>query len=46
MLMQALEAAPAGTRLGELPLTMEATERAERARRMLRLRVLLPVWAS
>ncbi|MEB3200784.1 MAG: class I SAM-dependent methyltransferase [Synechococcaceae cyanobacterium] len=40
-LMQALEAAPAGTVLAELPLAMDGKERAERARRLLRQRVLL-----
>jgi SAM-dependent methyltransferase len=45
-LMEALEAAPAGTRFDELPLAMAAGERADRVRRLLRERVLLPVWAS
>jgi SAM-dependent methyltransferase len=45
-LMQALEAAPAGTPLGMVPLAMESGERANRVRRLLRERVLLPVWAS
>ena len=39
-LLQAVEAAPQ-TPLGQLPLAMEAGERAERARRLLRDRVLL-----
>lgn len=42
-LMQALEAAPSGTAIGELSLTMEAAERAERARRLIAVRVLQPV---
>jgi len=41
-LMQAFEGAPAGTRLAELPMTMPAPERLERARRLIRLAVLLP----
>jgi len=45
-LMLALEAAPVGTPLGALPLAMEAGERAERARRLLLERVLLPVRVS
>jgi SAM-dependent methyltransferase len=45
-LMEALEAAPAGSPLGRLPLAMGPGERAERVRRLLRERVLLPVWAS
>ena len=42
-LMQALEAAPAGTPLAALPLAMEVPERAERVRRLLGQRVLLAV---
>jgi hypothetical protein len=42
-LMQALEAAAAGTALAELPLAMTAPERAERVRRLLAQRVLLAV---
>jgi SAM-dependent methyltransferase len=45
-LMEALEAAPVGSPLGQLPLAMGTGERAERVRRLLRERVLLPVWAS
>jgi len=40
-LLEALEAAPADTALGALPLPMENAERARRARRLLRDRVLL-----
>jgi SAM-dependent methyltransferase len=40
-LLQALEEAPAGTPLGELPLAMEASERLSRFRRLIRERVLL-----
>lgn len=43
VLMQALEAAPARTSLGELALAMPAAERAQRARRLVRDGVLLPV---
>jgi SAM-dependent methyltransferase len=42
-LMQALEASPLGTSLAELPLAMEAPERAQRVRRLLEQRVLLAV---
>jgi hypothetical protein len=42
-LLQALEAAPAGTRLGQLAVTMTPAERLGRIRRLLQLRVLLPV---
>ena len=42
-LLLALEAAPAGTSLGQLPLAMDAAERLTRARRLLRERVLLPL---
>jgi SAM-dependent methyltransferase len=42
-LMQALEAAPAATAIGALPLAMPPAERAERARRLFAARVLLPV---
>jgi SAM-dependent methyltransferase len=45
-LVQAVEAAPAGTALADLPLAMGATERAERCRLLLRERVLLPVMAA
>jgi hypothetical protein len=41
--MQALEASPLGTSLAELPLAMEAPERAQRVRRLLEQRVLLAV---
>jgi hypothetical protein len=44
--LQALEAAPAGTAFSSLPLTMPAAERAERARRLIAARVLLPVKAA
>jgi SAM-dependent methyltransferase len=40
-LLEVLEAAPAGTPLGRLPLAMEAAERAARARRLILDRVLL-----
>jgi len=40
-LLEALEAAPAGTALASLPLAMEGVERAARARRLIRDRVLL-----
>ena len=40
-LLEALEAAPADTALGALPLPMENAERARRARRLIRDRVLL-----
>jgi SAM-dependent methyltransferase len=40
-LLKALEAAPAATALGDLPLPMETAERARRARRLIRDRVLL-----
>jgi SAM-dependent methyltransferase len=46
VLVQALEAAPAGTALAELTLAMAAPERAIRFRRLLRERVLLPVVAA
>ncbi|MFO0017469.1 MAG: class I SAM-dependent methyltransferase [Synechococcaceae cyanobacterium] len=42
-LMRALDAAPVGTALAKLPLAMDASERAERVRRLLRQRVLLAV---
>jgi SAM-dependent methyltransferase len=42
-LMEALEAAPAGTAIGALPLAIPAAERAERARRLIAARVLQPV---
>jgi SAM-dependent methyltransferase len=42
-LMEAYEAAPAGTSLGALPLAMGEAERLERARRLIQQRVLLPV---
>lgn len=42
-LMQALEASPPGTTLAALPLAMEASERAQRVRRLLEQRVLLAV---
>jgi SAM-dependent methyltransferase len=42
-LMLALEAAPQGTALADLPLAMEAPERAQRVRRLLEQRVLLAV---
>ena len=45
-LLQALEAAPAGTALSSLPLTMPAAERAARARRLIATRALLPVKAA
>ena len=41
--MESLQAAPAGTPLGALPLAMEKGERLERARRLIERRVLLPV---
>jgi SAM-dependent methyltransferase len=44
-LMLALEAAPAGTALGALPLDMAPDERAGRARRLIAAQVLLPVLA-
>lgn len=40
-LLEALEAAPAGTALGALPLAMGNAERVQRARRLIRERVLL-----
>jgi hypothetical protein len=40
-LLEALETAPAGTALGALPLAMDNAERARRARRLIRDRVLL-----
>jgi len=40
-LLKAMEAAPADTALGALPLPMENAERARRARRLIRDRVLL-----
>jgi hypothetical protein len=40
-LLKAMEAAPADTVLGALPLPMENAERARRARRLIRDRVLL-----
>lgn len=42
-LMEAWGQAPMGTSLGALPLAMDAGERLERARRLIRQRVLLPV---
>ena len=42
-LMEAWEKAPAGTTLGALSLAMGEAERLERARRLIRQRVLLPV---
>ncbi|MFN5119027.1 MAG: class I SAM-dependent methyltransferase [Cyanobacteriota bacterium] len=42
-LMQALEAAAAGTALGSLELDQEPAERLERARRLIRQGVLLPL---
>jgi SAM-dependent methyltransferase len=42
-LLQALEAAPAGTPMGQLDLDMGAEERLERIRRLRDLAVLLPV---
>jgi hypothetical protein len=40
-LMQALEAAPAGTRIADLPVALGPAERAAAARRLLAERVLL-----
>ena len=40
-LLMALETAAAGTALADLPLVMDRAERAERARRLIRDRVLL-----
>jgi SAM-dependent methyltransferase len=45
-LLEALEAAPAGTALADLPVAMESAERAARARRLLRDRVLLRLAGS
>ena len=45
-LMQAVEAAAPGTALAALPLTLSPAERAERARGLIRSRVLLPVRAA
>lgn len=45
-LLEALEAAPPGTPLGTLPLAMEGSERAARARRLIRQRVLLRLAGS
>ena len=42
-LLQAFEAAPAGTPLGQLSLEMDSPERLERARRLIADRLLLPV---
>ena len=42
-LMEAWQTSPAGTPLSALPLAMGQGERLERARRLIRLRVLLPV---
>ena len=42
-LMEAWQAAPTGTSLVALPLVMDERERLERARRLIRQRVLLPV---
>jgi hypothetical protein len=42
-LMEAWQAAPKGTSLVALPLAMDERERLERARRLIRQRVLLPV---
>jgi len=45
-LLEALETAPAGTALGALPLAMDNAERARRARRLIRERVLLRLAGS
>jgi len=45
-LLKALEAAPAGTALGAVPLPMESAERARRARHLIQDRVLLRLAAT
>jgi SAM-dependent methyltransferase len=45
-LLEALEASPAGTALSALPLAMDNGERVERARRLIRERVLLRLAGS
>ena len=45
-LLEALESAPPGTALGALPLAMDNAERARRARRLIRDRVLLRLAAA